>query len=111
MNWLSAAFGKTSFFAHKALAASGDPGTTVSVTWVGPKNFEELWNLLMKGVLWAAVPITTAMVLWGAFQILTAGGDPEKVKSGGKTVLYAAMGFGLVLIAQGMTLLIQDILK
>jgi hypothetical protein len=57
-----------------------------------------------------AIPITSIMVLWGGFQILTAAGKPEQVKTGGKTVLYAAVGFAVVIISRYVVNLISDIL-
>ncbi len=61
--------------------------------------------------LWIiAAPICTIMIIWGAFQMLTAAGDPEKIKTAKKTILYAAIGFGIVLLASGIPGLIKEIL-
>ena len=56
-----------------------------------------------------AVPILAIMVLYGGFQMMTAGGDPEKFKSGRSTLLYAAIGFVIVLAATGVKDLIVQI--
>jgi|SRR6185437_5719254 len=57
-----------------------------------------------------AIPLSTIMILVGAFQFMSAAGDPEKVSRGRKTIMYAAIGFGLALIASGVTKLITSIL-
>ena len=54
-------------------------------------------------------PIASIMVLWGGFQMMTAGGDPEKFKSGRMTILYAAIGLVVVLVAQSVPGLIRSI--
>ena len=58
-----------------------------------------------------AVPICAIMVLWGGFTLMTSSGDPEKVKTGQNTILYAAVGFVVVLLANSVTTLIQSIFK
>ena len=58
-----------------------------------------------------AAPICGIMVVWGGFQMITAGGNPEKFSSGKKTLLYAAVGFAVVVLASGAAQLIQSILK
>lgn len=55
--------------------------------------------------------IVVIMILIGAFQIMTAGGDPEKVKIGRHTILYSAIGFAIVLSAYGIVAIIEKILK
>jgi hypothetical protein len=50
------------------------------------------------------------MVLVGGFQLMMAGGDTEKVTRGRKTILYAAVGFAVVLLAKSVALIIQNIL-
>lgn len=58
-----------------------------------------------------AVPLCTIMALVGGFQLMTSAGDPEKSSRGKKTLLYAAIGFGIVLIASGIASLLQSILN
>ncbi len=58
-----------------------------------------------------AIPLTTIMVLVGAFQMITSSGDPEKFGKARKTLTYAAIGFAVALLATGLTSLIQNILN
>ena len=57
-----------------------------------------------------AIPLTAIMVLVGAFQITTSAGDPEKFSQGRKTILYAAIGFVIAIIATGVTSIIKSLL-
>ncbi len=55
-----------------------------------------------------APPIVGLMVIYGAFQILFAGGEPEKFKTGRKTILYAVIGYAIIFVASGIDLIIKD---
>ncbi len=55
-----------------------------------------------------AAPLSVIMVLVGAFQLITSSGDPEKVSQGRKTILYAAVGLAVALIAGGVVDLIKN---
>jgi hypothetical protein len=57
-----------------------------------------------------AIPLATIMVLVGAFQMMTSAGDPEKFSQGRKTLIYAAIGFAVAILASGITSLITNVL-
>ena len=40
-----------------------------------------------------------------------AQGDPEKFAKGKKTILYTAIGYGIILIGWGFVTIIQDVLS
>jgi hypothetical protein len=76
-----------------------------------PLGFDDLTSLLVfiGGKLFIlSIPIVTVMILYGAFQILTAAGEPAKIEIGKKTIWYAIIGFGVVLIAGGISDLINN---
>lgn len=58
-----------------------------------------------------AVPLVAIMILVGAYQMLFAAGDPEKFGTGKKTILYAVIGYAIILIAWGVTGVIRGILR
>lgn len=58
-----------------------------------------------------AIPLTTIMVLVGAFQMITSSGNPEKISQGRKTLIYAAIGFGVVILASGFSAIITSVLN
>jgi len=63
---------------------------------------------IIGGLYRIAVPIVAIMVLVGGFQILTAGGDPEKFKKGKQTIFYAVIGLVAIILAGGVVGIIQS---
>ena len=67
----------------KILAADG--GTHDLPNPLGSGTISDLINRIIDALVKnIAPPILTIMVIYAAFQILTAGGDPEKFKTGKK---------------------------
>lgn len=58
-----------------------------------------------------AVPLTAIMVLVGGFIMITSAGNPEKFSQGKKTLLYAAIGFVVVLFANAIVQVIKSIFQ
>src|SRR3989344_9257786 len=60
------------------------------------------------------IKISTALlvifILWGALQLMTSGGRPERVEKGRKTIYWAILGFIVLLVAGGIGALIANIL-
>ncbi|MEK7193194.1 MAG: hypothetical protein AAB652_00175 [Patescibacteria group bacterium] len=49
------------------------------------------------------------LVLWAAFKYLTAGGDPEKVKSANHSLIYAAVAVVVALLSRGFPFIINSL--
>ncbi len=62
-------------------------------------------------ILIASIAVLPFMFVWGAFQLLGAGGNPEKVIQGRHTITWAVVGYGLLILSKGIGLIIQDVLK
>jgi hypothetical protein len=97
-----------------ALAQNASQGSTqVSLTdpLGGGETFLSVVNNV-AGFLFTdiAIPLATIMILVGAFQFMTGGGDAEKISKARKTIMYAAIGFGIALIASGASSIIKSIL-
>ena len=74
---------------------------------------EDLINLINKIGNWIftiLLAIAGIMLLWSAFQFITAGGNPETVKYARDKLMYALFGVAVALGAKGLVLLIQTIL-
>ena len=78
-------------------------GATTSATGIVTKIINFIFVL--------ATPIFALMVLWGGFNIMTSAGDPEKYKTGVNTIIYAAVGFIVVLLANSVAPVIQSIFQ
>ncbi len=90
---------------------TGSGGTFVQIkNPLGNASLQQVIDRITSYAIGIGASLSTIMVLVGAFQILTAGGDASKFEKGKKTVLYAAIGFGVLLLASGLAGLIADIL-
>ncbi len=56
-------------------------------------------------------PLVAIMVLIGGYMMVTSGGNSEKFSTGRKTILYAAIGFVVILMAKGVASVIQNIFQ
>lgn len=72
-------------------------------------DFGTIANGLIGFLITISIPLTAILVLVGGFQIMTAAGDPQKVSTGKKTILYAAIGFTVVWFSKGVVTLIQSL--
>ena len=54
--------------------------------------------------------VAVGMVIWGAFQMMFAGGDPEKFKTGRNTIFYTVVGYAILLIGWGITAIVKELL-
>ena len=61
-------------------------------------------------IFFAVMAVSTIMVIFGAFAIVTAGGDPSKLSSGRNYILYAMIGFAVALFSTAIPTLVQGLL-
>jgi hypothetical protein len=76
----------------------------------GLHTFTELLNKIISYLNMIVDPLVVIMVLWGGFQILTAGGDEGKFKTGKQTLTYAVIGAIVVICASGLIFVINEFL-
>ena len=74
-------------------------------------NAEGLLHAIVNWLITIGTPIAVGMVLFGAYQMIFAGGDPEKFSAGKKTILYTVIGYVIILIGWGMTSIIRNFLS
>ncbi len=77
----------------------------------GGKDIPTLINTIAKWLLGIGTVIATIVVLWSAFLFMTSGGSPTRVTQARQTLLYAIIGLAILLLANGVTLLIQNFLR
>lgn len=98
-----------------AATAFAQSSNNASVSLVNPLSTTSLSGVITNIINFLAtdiaVPLCTIMVLVGAFQLMTSAGDPERESRGRKTILYAAIGFAVALLATGVAQLIQNIIQ
>ncbi len=123
MMWFLKVILKISGFIETAWAQGGGnvpgggtvPGGAggVTITLINPlacDDFGCVAQSIINALFYISIPLVTIMVLIGGFQILTAAGDPEKFTKGRKTIMYAVLGFAIIIIGLGAVSLIRQIL-
>jgi len=95
----------------KVKTGGGGGGGTISLP--NPLSCENLGCIIKKIISELqklAIPIVIIMVLIGGFQIMTAGGNEERVKQGKSTIWWAVIGYVIILLANGLVLVIESVL-
>jgi hypothetical protein len=94
--------------------SSGGPCSTGSGGLPNPLGgtctIPQLLEKIVRFMRDIASPIVAGMVIYGAFQIMTAGGDPEKLNRGKKTILWAVIGYAIIWIGWGIASIIQSVI-
>ena len=63
-------------------------------------------NWIFSGVM----VVSTIIVIFGAFTITTAGGDPSKLTSGRNYILYAMIGFAVAAFSTAIPTLVKSLM-
>lgn len=69
-----------------------------------------LKTILDDVTIYIAPPVVVIIILYGAFEILFSAGDAEKVRKGKWTILYAVIGYGIILVAEGIIYITAELL-
>lgn len=64
---------------------------------------------IINWAFWLIIVFSIIFTLLAAFKYLTAAGDPERVASAGRTLLYVVVAIIVALIAKGFPLLISGV--
>ncbi len=74
------------------------------------RSIPDLIDRIVSYVIGIATIIFPLVIIYGAFQLLSTGGDVERAIMGRKTITYAVIGYILILISKGITMIIAEIL-
>jgi hypothetical protein len=74
------------------------------------QTLEELVDAIINFLLLLSLAIAPLMVVVGAFNILTSGGDPKKVETGKNIIIYTIIGIIVIMFAKGAIAVIKSIL-
>ena len=73
-------------------------------------TFQDIVNAII-GFLWILVPtVATVMFVIAGFLFVTSAGDPNRVATAKKMMLYTAIGLAIVLLASGLIKVLQSVL-
>lgn len=77
---------------------------------LGTTSLTAVVDKIINFLLQIGIPVAVVMVLVGGFQMIVSAGNPDKVSSGKKTILYAAIGLVVLLAAKSIIVIIENIL-
>ena len=99
------------FFINNVYAQTKSGGTTGGLRDpLGGKTIFEILNRVIGYMIKIGAPIVALMVIYGGFLILTAGDKPEQVTNGKNTILYAAIGYAIIICSWGIIYIIGEVL-
>ncbi|MBU6500503.1 MAG: hypothetical protein KGJ89_01585 [Patescibacteria group bacterium] len=73
-------------------------------------TFTSVVDSVINFLITIGIPIAAVMVLVGGFQMMVSAGNPEKISSGKKTIVYAAIGIAVILAGKSIIVLIKNVL-
>lgn len=74
-------------------------------------TFEELINALIDGLWTISLALVPLVVIIAGYFFVTSAGEPDKINTGKKMVLYAIIGFLIIAMTKGLIVLLKEILK
>lgn len=89
------------------------PAAGTSVPQANITSVQSILNDVCVVFAWAfyfLLALAALFIVIAAFKYLTAGGNPEKTKSAGATLMYAAVAVGVALLAKAIPLIIANFL-
>jgi small-conductance mechanosensitive channel len=66
---------------------------------------------IIKFLIILAIPITSILVVYAGYLYITSAGNEEKVKTAQKALIWALVGFAVVLVASSVPAIIQEFLS
>lgn len=88
-------------------------GQGISFTLTNPLGANKTPEEIIKGIIsyvrTLGLIIAPLMYVWGAFLMLTAGGDAKKVGIAKQLFLWTTIGIAVLLVAEGLVIVVQDL--
>ncbi|PIR47459.1 hypothetical protein COV06_03305 [Candidatus Uhrbacteria bacterium CG10_big_fil_rev_8_21_14_0_10_50_16] len=66
---------------------------------LGSRSIPQLIGFVIQAVLGITGSLALAMVIWGGFLWLTAGGKPDRITKGRDTLIWAVIGLAVIFAA------------
>lgn len=94
-----------------AFAQGGQTDTDITIRnpLEGIGTFGQVADKIAQFLIIIGGPLVAIMILVGGYWMVTSGGNSERFTQGRKTILYAVIGFAVILLAQGVAAIIQNI--
>jgi hypothetical protein len=93
-------------------ASGTQPSTSIELTNpLKAKSIEEVLENISSWLIKLGAPVAALMIIIGGIQILFSGGDPAKFKKGQSTIVYTAIGYGIIILGSGVINIIKALLE
>ena len=76
---------------------------------LGSESFDELIEVIINWLLIIALPIVTLVIVYAAFQIMVAGGNPKQREGAINMIKYALIGYGVILSSKIIAAVIKEL--
>ena len=73
-------------------------------------EFEDIIDNIIDFIFKIAIVLVPLIVVYGGFLYLTSAGNAEQADKGRKVIIWAAIGFGIILLSKGILTIINQIL-
>ncbi len=87
-----------------------DPDNVVFCSPITHTTFGSLIDAIINFIFNIAIVVVPLMVIIGAFNLLTAAGDPKKITTGKNIITYTLIGFAIILLAKGVIAMIEEVI-
>ena len=74
------------------------------------ESFQELLDAITGFIFWLGMAVAPIMILIAGFYFVTSAGDPNRVQTAQKMILYTVFGLVIVLFAKGLVVVLKSIL-
>ena len=74
----------------------------------GVDDFDELIKRIIIFTRQVATAVAPIMIIVAGFFFITSAGDPEKINTAKRLLLWTLIGFGVILLAEGMINFFQE---
>lgn len=74
------------------------------------RTFGALVDAIISFIFTISLAIVPLLIMIGAFNIVTAGGDIKKVAAGKSIITYALIGFTILLLAKGLISVLEQVI-
>jgi len=62
-------------------------------------------------IFWLGIVICPILIVWGGFNIATAGGDEKRFTQGKQIITFAIIGLAIIAVSNAMVAAVQTVLK
>ncbi len=77
---------------------------------ITPLSITEILENIIKWMLYIAMVVAPAMLIIGAIVFMTSAGNPERIKTARRIIVWTIIGFVIILFGRGIFSIIKNIL-